>query len=207
MVVKKKHDHSKKEIRDLAQQFIEIDRDVSRAIYRGTSKHWRKYWTVCKILELSGNGFIWLIGGWIGFCYDTKNMVFWVNLYVTLLVDLVVVGCMKGIFRRNRPRYNAGDMVTISVDKYSFPSGHAMRASAVACLCNASDDISENVLRMVWMWVACVAVSRVVMGRHHVLDVVAGLVMGRLDFGLQTWLFGLTPTFGPILHGHLRRVL
>ncbi len=51
------------------------------------------------------------------------------NLVLGLLLDIVLVGTMKGLVRRARPVYNhAGDfVVVVAVDQFSFPSGHAAR--------------------------------------------------------------------------------
>ncbi|KAK9403795.1 phospholipid phosphatase 6 [Crotalus adamanteus] len=52
------------------------------------------------------------------------------NLLFALILDLVLVAAVKGLVKRRRPVYNKMDMfATVSVDKYSFPSGHATRAA------------------------------------------------------------------------------
>ena len=51
------------------------------------------------------------------------------NLALGLVLDIALVGAIKGMARRARPVYNhAGDfVVVVAVDQYSFPSGHASR--------------------------------------------------------------------------------
>ncbi len=54
------------------------------------------------------------------------------NLLLGFVLDLILVGAIKGLFRRPRPVYNKeGDFVlVVSVDKFSFPSGHSSRYAA-----------------------------------------------------------------------------
>ena len=51
------------------------------------------------------------------------------NLILGFIIDLLVVGTIKGIVRRRRPVYNdeSDFTVVVSVDKFSFPSGHSSR--------------------------------------------------------------------------------
>ena len=90
---------------------------------------------------------------------------------------------MKAVFRRSRPQHNVMDMVaTPSVDKFSFPSGHTTRAALMSCfLCtHLITDYYYQVC--IYLWAVCVAMSRLLLGRHHVLDVLCGLVIGVLCF-------------------------
>lgn len=67
-----------------------------------------------------------------------------------------------------------------------------MRMTSVACLCNrmlplmAVGSIPAGGLRAaVISWSAIVAASRVAYGRHHLLDVVAGVAVGVLEYRLH----------------------
>ena len=70
---------------------------------------------------------------------------------------------------------------TVSVDKMSFPSGHATRAVALAAFFTYLYPLPLIVCVAVGVWAAAVAVSRVLLGRHHVLDVVGGVAVGVVD--------------------------
>jgi membrane-associated phospholipid phosphatase len=78
-------------------------------------------------------------------------------------------------------------MLVISVDKFSFPSGHASRCSLLACLafaCTRSLAAGDPLAAAVALWALCTAVSRVALGRHYVGDVVTGVALGVLEFGI-----------------------
>lgn len=74
------------------------------------------------------------------------------------------------------------------MDHWSFPSGHASRVWAIAsvlCLNHSGDDV---VLVGVWVWAGVTAGSRVVLGRHYVVDVVAGLWIGVAVGFVADWI-------------------
>ena len=68
---------------------------------------------------------------------------------------------------------------TISVDKFSFPSGHTTRAVFCAAYCIT---ISHDPVFDFWVgaWAVIVAASRVLLGRHHVADVIMGAMVGLI---------------------------
>eukprot|EP00040_Diaphanoeca_grandis_P035123 m.220029 g.220029 ORF g.220029 m.220029 type:complete len:207 (+) comp33308_c3_seq12:96-716(+) len=165
--------------------WLGFDKRWSYALYLGNSKYKDIAMPMCKALEISAHGIPALVGGLYAIgAYPTMS-IFWVNLYAGLILDLIVIATLKMIFRRPRPVYNKDDMfATVSVDKHSFPSGHSTRAFYVAALCSAMIP-DENIQRGMIAWACCVGLSRVVLGRHHVLDVVAGAVVGGLQYKAQ----------------------
>lgn len=83
-------------------------------------------------LEHSGNGILWLLFGSLAWFYRTQtshSRMLWLNFFLGLWVDIALVGSLKMVARRERPEYNksADFMLVVSVDRYSFPSGHAAR--------------------------------------------------------------------------------
>ncbi|XP_037492299.1 probable lipid phosphate phosphatase beta isoform X2 [Jatropha curcas] len=132
-----------------------------------------------------------------------------------LLLDLAFVGLIKIIFRRARPPYNPNMTAAVSADNFSFPSGHASRVFFVAALVSLSADAIEKALMefrasggyvdqwiagddntkvvgivvlVVRVWAAMTAFSRVLLGRHFFLDVLAGACLGVFE-GLVAFQF------------------
>ena len=104
-------------------------------------------------------------------------------LFLALLVDLLVVFTLKVIFKRKRPAHNRSDMaLTVKVDQHSFPSGHATRAVMVALLLIAKFELTGKLQAAVFIWMVAVPVSRILLGRHHVLDVTAGIIFGVMEY-------------------------
>lgn len=84
------------------------------------------------VLEHSGNGLVWLLGAisiWFYPHLKAQQRCVVTNFLLAFALDLILVGSLKSIFQRPRPVYNsAGDFIlVVSVDQYSFPSGHASR--------------------------------------------------------------------------------
>ncbi|KAL3743231.1 hypothetical protein ACJRO7_018524 [Eucalyptus globulus] len=128
-------------------------------------------------------------------------------LILGLLLDLALVGLVKLLFRRPRPAYNKDMSVAVSVDHYSFPSGHASRVCFVAALVCLSAEAMEGavaesrsggfvdrwiaeggerklvelVVLVASVWAAATAGSRVLLGRHYVCDVLAGACLGVIE--------------------------
>lgn len=172
------------------------------------SGRWR---TLMIILEISGHGVPWIAGTVISILkFSNLKQEFACNLLLALMLDLAVVGALKVAVRRKRPVYNEKDMfATVSVDNYSFPSGHSTRAAMVAGLFSAF--LSDGFWRiLIGFWALCVSSSRVILGRHHVSDVLCGVAIGLLQawtvcamwLPSSTWkeLLTLVPYFSELRH-------
>ena len=94
--------------------------------------------------------------------------------------------------------------LTVTIDHWSFPSGHSSRVCFVAAFSYLSSAlIGEAVVRLkspesrfgsvdsgkavdfivliVCLWSAATSISRVLLGRHFVFDVVSGACLGVLE--------------------------
>ena len=97
-------------------------------------------------------------------------------------MDILAVAVLKAATRRRRPATNESDMfMTVGVDKFSFPSGHASRASFVSHFFISNFDMPLLLKVPLMMWSSAVSISRLLLRRHHVLDVLAGFVLGILE--------------------------
>ncbi|XP_021299011.1 probable lipid phosphate phosphatase beta [Herrania umbratica] len=118
-------------------------------------------------------------------------------LILGLLLDLAIIGLIKLTFRRARPPYNPNMSPAVHADNFSFPSGHASRVLFLATLFHLilqNDDgfVSDFIKRWikleagfvqlgVWVWAIITATSRVLLGRHFLFDVLAGVIIGVLE--------------------------
>ncbi|KAL6634875.1 hypothetical protein ACP70R_027546 [Stipagrostis hirtigluma subsp. patula] len=142
-----------------------------------------------KALEVAGDGRIWLpvpislllLSATPASSGEVSPLL--VGLVAGLVLDLILVGLVKVIVRRPRPAYNAADMyVAVAADHWSFPSGHSSRAFLVAAFL-ASGGLHREAL---FMWASATSASRVLLGRHYVLDVVAGACLGVFEAWLSS---------------------
>jgi len=168
------------------QHFIDhlysLDITLSRKLSFCADKASGRWRTLMIILEITGHGVPWIAGTLISvIVFSCLKQEFACNLFLALMFDLAVVGTLKVTVRRKRPIYNEKDMfATVSVDNYSFPSGHSTRAAMVAGLF-AVFLTSEFWRFLIGCWALCVSASRVILGRHHVSDVLCGFLIGILQ--------------------------
>ncbi|KNA03351.1 hypothetical protein SOVF_210050 [Spinacia oleracea] len=166
---------------------------------------------VLKLLEITGDGRLWFPVS-LSFILSPVSLhsstlySFSLSLLLGLLTDILFIGLLKHLIRRQRPHYNPAMGTTIPVDHWSFPSGHSSRVFFIASLFSLSisaigegidqlrfrdqaivdrwiggQDSGEVVavmLVLVWIWSLLTSISRVLLGRHFVLDVVAGAFVG-----------------------------
>ncbi|KAK9828963.1 hypothetical protein WJX72_003069 [[Myrmecia] bisecta] len=167
-----------------------MDKSLSIRLYQDIGRHIPRRYML--LLEHAGNGLFWIpvaVIGWFIPAASPFVRCCLANLFLGFLVDLALVGALKGLARRQRPVYNqAGDfLLVVSVDKFSFPSGHASRASfiaAFACTCLAPYSLS--ICLAASLVGVTVALSRALMGRHYLGDVAAGLMLGLLTTAVVT---------------------
>lgn len=91
-----------------------------------------------------------------------------------------MVAILKAIIRRRRPATN-DDPLSLGPDKYSFPSGHVSRAVFVVYFFLNLWPIPLICVPFLLAWSFSVCISRILMRRHHILDVLAGIVLGIFE--------------------------
>ncbi|XP_067846787.1 polyisoprenoid diphosphate/phosphate phosphohydrolase PLPP6 [Heptranchias perlo] len=153
---------------------------------------WGSARPIMKLIEVSGHGIPW-IGGTLYCLYksdSTAGREVLLNLLLALILDLVLVGIVKSLVRRRRPTHNKMDMfATFSVDRYSFPSGHATRAAMGGRFFLNHLVLAVPLRILVVLWVFIVGLSRVMLGRHNVTDVACGFIMGYLQYSLVEYMW------------------
>lgn len=166
----------------MLQRMLSLDRQLSHTTYHSVGSRIPRL--LLMLFEHAGNGLIWLPGSitlWVLPSLTPLQRLYAANFLAGMVLDIIVVGFLKTMFRRGRPLYNRLEdfVVVVSVDKFSFPSGHASRASFIAffgviCLNGGNPLLAIALL----VWGMLTAVSRALLGRHYLGDVVAGVVVG-----------------------------
>lgn len=133
---------------------------------------------ILKTLEISGDGRLWFP---ISISLLPFSSSLFLSLLLGLLLDISLVGALKFLVRRPRPVYNRNMTLVVAVDHWSFPSGHSSRVFFAASFLYLVGGAGAGVVAAVFVWAAVTAVSRVLMGRHFVMDVVAGAGLGAVE--------------------------
>ncbi|KAL3499541.1 hypothetical protein ACH5RR_038634 [Cinchona calisaya] len=182
----------------LLRHLINFDTALSLHLY--TLTHSILPYSLLKSLEISGDGrlFFPLILSLLLYPLTTTAAAanpFLLNLLLGALLDLLLIGLLKHLIRRPRPVYNKNMFLSFAVDHWSFPSGHSSRVSFIAALfyfysnwvrdfliiSEFNQFLVENFISIVASWAVITSVSRVLLGRHFVFDVVAGMLLGILQ--------------------------
>uniref|UniRef100_A0A2P2I0K9 Phospholipid phosphatase 6-like n=1 Tax=Hirondellea gigas TaxID=1518452 RepID=A0A2P2I0K9_9CRUS len=161
---------------------VKTTNNVLAAIIKKTGPM-RKYSTTLSAVEMSGNGIVWLASCvvivFMSSDLYTRHLV--VNLLIALIADLIVVAVVKATTRRRRPAPLTGDPFAIQkIDQFSFPSGHATRATMVCTLFAIQYDLSMLLEVPLYTWFMSVVASRLLLRRHYILDIVSGIMIGWL---------------------------
>ncbi|KAI5729873.1 hypothetical protein M8J76_007462 [Diaphorina citri] len=108
-----------------------------------------------------------------------------------LVLDLVLVALLKAYTRRNRPATNQADMFgSVGPDKFSFPSGHVSRAVYITFFFLYLHPVVNFFLRAPLLsWCTSLALSRVLLRRHFILDVLGGFVLGLLEAAFISYIW------------------
>lgn len=137
---------------------------------------------LCLLFEISGHGIIWFVYSAAKYIVanSAKARTEAILLFAILLLDIIVIAPVKVFFKRPRPDLDTGRMfgAVSQIDDYAFPSGHASRAVSIVVMYLTMFDLSFTAILLWITWAAFVCASRVLLGRHHVIDVAVGILMG-----------------------------
>lgn len=160
----------------------DIDTKLSYQLYKLYPKD-KRCQSLLKALEWSCHGIPWFALVISTLFMYPKNQLLG-QLLVGFLLDVIIVAIIKALARRRRPLYCGQDdqFIVASVDKHSFPSGHASRAIYIALLMHQPASILSF---LIWFWAISVVLSRIFLGRHHVFDVIAGFFVAFVVHSTQ----------------------
>jgi undecaprenyl-diphosphatase len=149
----------------------------------------------------------WVSGTWIWvpfYAFLLFNYYKWLNWKVlwllvfiaamVTLTDQFTSGFMKPYFLRLRPCHEPGLMSLLHLPDgcggtYGFASSHAANTFGLAAFSWFLFGTKHRAIAWLWFWAFVVSLSRVYLGKHYPLDVMAGGVVGVFfGFCLQ-WAF------------------
>ncbi|XP_033178932.1 phospholipid phosphatase 6 isoform X2 [Bombus impatiens] len=143
-----------------------------------------------KMLEISCHAVPW-ITSILAFIWILNNKNLYqmqVNLLMALILDIIIIAILKAYIRRRRPAVN-DDPFSLGPDKYSFPSGHASRSVLIFYFFKYLWPVSDICLLSISIWIFAVILSRLLMRRHYILDISAGIFLGYIEGMLVSILY------------------
>ncbi|XP_043586028.1 phospholipid phosphatase 6 isoform X1 [Bombus pyrosoma] len=184
--------HSKREIPSMLNKILDRDVQLTRGVVKCVEslplmRMLRKHY---KMLEISCHAVPW-ITSILAFIWILNNKNLYqmqVNLLMALILDIIITAILKAYTRRRRPAVN-DDPFSLGPDKYSFPSGHASRSVLIFYFFKYLWPVSDICLLSISIWIFAVILSRLLMRRHYILDVSAGIFLGYIEGMLVSILY------------------
>jgi len=159
-------------------RLAEPDFNVMRRLNRWRAPRWFRWWML--LATRAGDGWLWgLIGIAVLLSPDAMRFRAIEAAACAVTCGIVLFHKVKRVFCRTRPRdiepHCWAHIVTR--DRFSFPSGHSTTAFAVAV---SLGSFFPEIMPVLLILAANVAISRVVVGMHFLSDVLVGSGMGAL---------------------------
>ncbi|OQX51255.1 hypothetical protein B5M47_01395 [candidate division CPR3 bacterium 4484_211] len=147
----------------ILDQVLHLDVAVFQFLY--SFPHWLFLnWVMSFFSALGSAGLVWVLISAIA-VWPKKDFRLFLRLMAVLGIVFFSVLVLKQAFHRPRP-FNGG---------FSFPSGHAAGSFAMSAVLSS---IKKKWRRSLLILAVIVSYSRVYLGRHYPLDVIAGSLMG-----------------------------
>lgn len=107
---------------------------------------------------------------------------------------MTVAGVQRLVKRKGPWEMMPGFLDCVAMDVYSFPAAHASRAAMVSKFLLSHLVLAVPLRILLVLWAFLVGLSRVLLGRHHLTDMVCGFALGLLHFSLMetVWLSSST---------------
>ncbi len=162
----------------LASTLAGPDHNLMRRVNRWRAPRWIRWWML--LATRAGDGWLWgMVGIAVLLSSDVLRFRAIEAAACAVTAGILIFHKVKHIFCRTRPRdiepHCWAHIVTR--DKFSFPSGHSTTAFAVAL---SLGSFYPEIMPLLLLLAANVALSRVIVGMHFLSDVLVGSGMGAL---------------------------
>ncbi|KAM4664392.1 inactive phospholipid phosphatase 7 isoform 1-T1 [Discoglossus pictus] len=171
-----------------------IDRCMSKqlGVCANTASSWGSCRSMVQLIGITSHGLPWILGTLL--CLWKSNTLagqeVLMNLLLALMLDILTVAGVQKLLKRRGPfEMTPGILDYLLLDVYAFPAGHASRAIMVSkfFLNHLVLALPLRILLVIWAFFA--GLARIMIGRHHISDVLGGFLIGYLQFNLVEFIW------------------
>jgi membrane-associated phospholipid phosphatase len=168
-------------LRQALRRVLSFDAAVTAPLTLAESR--RAARAIALVVAHTGDSPVWatlLVGAWLigGPPWRARVIVAVIGLLAAEIATVII----KVSVRRQRPPGTSGAIYR-KTDPFSFPSGHAARAAMLSILSWVM--VPGPLFFAILAWSPIMILSRVAIGIHYVLDIIAGILLGMgLTFAL-----------------------
>ncbi|XP_054854132.1 inactive phospholipid phosphatase 7 [Eublepharis macularius] len=166
---------------------IDISISKSLGVCASNASAWGNARSMINLIGITGHGVPW-IGGTLICLVKSSTLAgqeVLMNLLLALFLDILIIAGLQKLAKRKGPYdVSPGLLDYLTMDIYAFPAGHASRAAMVSKFFLSHLVLAVPLRILLVLWAFLVGLSRVMVGRHHITDVLSGFVFGYLQFRL-----------------------
>ncbi|XP_028571244.1 inactive phospholipid phosphatase 7 isoform X1 [Podarcis muralis] len=166
---------------------IDISLSKRLGVCARNASSWGNARSMINLIGITGHGIPW-IGGTLICLVKSSTLAgqeVLMNLLLALFLDIIIVAGLQKMAKRKGPYdVSPGLLDYLTMDVYAFPAGHASRAAMVSKFFLNHLVLAVPLRILIVIWAFLVGLSRIMVGRHHVTDVLSGFVFGYLQFRL-----------------------
>ncbi|XP_013924378.1 PREDICTED: probable lipid phosphate phosphatase PPAPDC3 [Thamnophis sirtalis] len=164
---------------------IDISLSKRLGVCASNSAAWGNARSMVNLIGITGHGIPW-IGGTLICLVKSSTLAgqeVLLNLLLALLMDIIIVAGLQKMAKRKGPYdVSPGILDYLTMDLYAFPAGHASRAAMVSKFFLNHLVLAVPLRILLILWASLVGLSRIMVGRHHVTDVLSGFFFGYIQF-------------------------
>lgn len=161
------------------------DVDARAFLWCNRSQNYPSLTQSARWVSRSGDGHLYIaIGGLLAFFEPAQGLNFFLFALLAFAFEVPGFLLLKKLIKRDRPFTAMPNLVSTTIepaDKFSLPSGHTAAAFVMATMLVAFYPV---VAPLAFAWAVLVGASRVILGVHYPLDILAGAVLGTACSGL-----------------------
>lgn len=154
------------------------DYDAQAFLWCNRSHNYPSLTQSARAISFTGDGYAYIAIGLILALFDSQGLSFFALALLAFALEVPGFLLLKKLIKRNRPLTAMPNQVITAIepaDKFSLPSGHTAAAFVMATMLTAFYPAAAP---LAFAWAVLIGASRVVLGVHYPLDILAGALLG-----------------------------